>query len=78
MFFVSFFVQFVDPNYPHPGLTFLMLGLIVQFFSVIYLLGLIHGGTRLAASFGQYRRLALISTVTVGLLFIGFALRLAI
>jgi leucine efflux protein len=55
-----------------------MLGLIVQFFSVIYLLGLIHGGTRLAASFGQYRRLALISTVTVGLLFIGFALRLAI
>lgn len=78
MFFVSFFVQFVDPGYPYPGLSFLILGLIVQFFSILYLLGLIHGGTRLAATLGKHRRLAFASTTAVGLLFIGFALRLAI
>jgi leucine efflux protein len=37
LFFVSFFVQFVDPAYPHPVLTFLALGTLLQFCSALYL-----------------------------------------
>ncbi|EST37391.1 hypothetical protein N566_13360, partial [Streptomycetaceae bacterium MP113-05] len=51
LFFVSFFVQFVDPAYPHPVLSFLALGLWAQLFSIGYLSVLIFSGTRLAAAF---------------------------
>jgi leucine efflux protein len=33
LFFVSFFIQFVQPGYPHPAVSFLVLGMVVQFFS---------------------------------------------
>lgn len=76
-FFVSFFIQFVAPDYPHPALSFAILGLIVQFFSAIYLSLLIFGGARLTRQFGRQRWLASGSLGAVGLLFIGFGLRLA-
>lgn len=77
LFFVSFFVQFVDPGYAHPALTFLILGVIVQVCSVAYLSALIFGGARLAAMFRRRRRLAAAATGGVGGLFIGFGARLA-
>lgn len=77
LFFVSFFIQFVSPDYPHPELSFLILGLIVQFCSALYLSVLIFGGAHLAQQFRQRQRLAAIATGGVGSLFIGFGVKLA-
>jgi leucine efflux protein len=77
LFFISFFVQFIDPTYAHPALTFLVLGVIVQICSALYLTGLIFGGTYLAAQFGRRRRLAAGLTAGVGAIFLGFGIRLA-
>ena len=77
LFFVSFFIQFVDPDYAYPALSFLLLGLIVQACSGLYLSALIFGGVRLAERFGRHQRLAAGGMGAMGTLFIGFALRLA-
>ena len=77
LFFVSFFIQFVDPAYPHPGLSFIILGVVVQICSVTYLSALIFGGARLAEAFRRRRRLSAVITGTVGSLFVGFGFRLA-
>jgi len=77
LFFVSFFVQFVSPQYPHPVLSFLILGVIVQISSLAYLSLLIVAGSYLAAVFRRQRRLSAFATGTVGSLFVGFGLRLA-
>lgn len=77
LFFVSFFIQFVDPDYAHPGLSFLILGLIVQLCSVLYLSLLIFAGVRLAAQFRRHRRVAAAVTAGVGGMFIGFGAKLA-
>jgi leucine efflux protein len=76
LFFVSFFIQFVDPAYPHPELSFLILGGIVQIVSLLYLSALIFGGVYLAAAFRQRPMLSSISIGTVGVLFLGFAVKL--
>lgn len=77
MFFVSFFIQFVDPDYPYPALSFAILGLICQFISGLYLSALILGGARLAHQFRSRRRFAAGATGGVGAMFIGFGARLA-
>ncbi len=77
LFFVSFFIQFVDPAYPQPALSFLLLGLIVQVCSALYLSALIFGGARLAQSFGRRPLVSAAAMAAMGLLFIGFGVRLA-
>jgi leucine efflux protein len=76
-FFISFFVQFVDPTYEHPALSFLVLGGLAQLFSFVYLSTLIFAGDRLASAFRTRRRLSSLLNAVVGCLFIGFGLRLA-
>lgn len=77
LFFVSFFIQFVDPAYPHPVLTFAILGGILQVISIAYLSALILVGTRVAATFRRRHRLTAVMTGGVGTLFIGFGAKLA-
>ncbi|MBB2910108.1 leucine efflux protein [Streptosporangium becharense] len=77
LFFISFFIQFVDPSYGAPALSFLILGAICQLFSVLYLSTLIFGGTFLAARFRDRRRTAATLRTGVGVLFIGFGAKLA-
>lgn len=77
LFFVSFFIQFVDPAYAHPGLSFMVLGLIVQLISGIYLSILIFTGARLAHWFRQRQRLATGALTGVGALFVSFGVKLA-
>lgn len=77
LFFVSFFIQFVDPAYAHPGLSFLVLGVIVQVISALYLSVLIFTGARLAHWFGQRKRLASGALTGVGALFVSFGVKLA-
>jgi leucine efflux protein len=77
LFVISFFIQFLDPTYPHPALSFLLLASILQLFSAIYLSTLIFGGTYLATQFRARRRLAQGLTAGIGAVFIGFGIRLA-
>lgn len=77
LFFVSFFIQFVSPDYPHPALSFAILGLIVQICSALYLTLLIFGGVHLTRQVSRCRWLAAGGTGAVGALFIGFAGKLA-
>jgi leucine efflux protein len=77
LFFVSFFIQFVSPDYDHRTLSFLILGTIAEIFSCAYLTTLIFAGSYLAAQFRARRRLARGLTTGVAAVFIGFAVRLA-
>ncbi len=77
LFFISFFIQFVDKSYPYPWLSFLVLGAIAELFSFLYLTTLIFGGSYLAGQFRQRRKLARGLTTGVAAIFIGFAVKLA-
>ncbi|MFF8607442.1 leucine efflux protein LeuE [Streptomyces sp. NPDC015346] len=78
LFLISFFVQFVDPGYAYPALSFLVLGTLLQLSSFLYLTMLIFGGTRLATAFRRRRRLAAGATSAAGALFLGFAAKLSL
>ncbi|MFJ4919829.1 leucine efflux protein LeuE [Streptomyces sp. NPDC088725] len=77
LFFISFFVQFVDPNYAHPALSFVLLGFVANVMSALYLTALIFGGTKLAANFRRRKRLSAGATTAAGVLFLGFAVKLS-
>lgn len=77
MFFISFFIQFVDPTYAHPALTFFMQGVIVQIFSMLYLSLLIFAGVQLADAFNRRRKISASAMGGVGAMFIGFSAKLA-
>ncbi|MEU5277009.1 leucine efflux protein LeuE [Streptomyces asoensis] len=78
LFFVAFFVQFVDSGYAYPALSFVVLGVFAQLASVLYLSVLIFGGTRLAGAFRRRRRLTAGATSAAGALFLGFAVKLSL
>lgn len=77
LFFVSFFIQFVNPAYGAPAISFLILGAILQVFSVLYLSALIFSGTFLATQFQRRRALSAGLSTGVGALFVGFGAKLA-
>lgn len=77
LFFLSFFIQFVDPAYPNPGLTYFILGAIVMLGSFLYLSVLIYSGAKLAQTFRARQRMSAGLTGAVGALFIGFGGKLA-
>ncbi|CCK27908.1 putative membrane protein [Streptomyces davaonensis JCM 4913] len=78
LFFVAFFVQFVDPGYAYPALSFVVLGVLAQIASALYLSALIFGGTRLSAAFRRRKRLSAGATSAAGALFLGFAVKLSL
>lgn len=78
LFFVAFFVQFVDPGYAYPALSFVVLGGLAQLASVLYLTLLIFAGTHLASAFRRRKRLSAGATSAAGVLFIGFAVKLSL
>lgn len=77
LFFISFFIQFVDPRFDSPVLSFGLLGLVCEMLSFIYLTAIIFLGARLAAEFQRRRRLAAGMSGGVGVVFIGFGAKLA-
>ncbi|MEW2283741.1 leucine efflux protein LeuE [Streptomyces sp. NPDC047841] len=78
LFFVAFFVQFVDPGYAYPALSFVVLGAFAQLASFLYLSALIFSGTRLSAAFRRRKRLSATATSAAGVLFLGFAVKLTL
>jgi leucine efflux protein len=77
LFIISFFIQFVDPRYPYPLVSFAILGLILQVVSFCYLTTLILGGNFLASQFRRRRRLSSALSTGVAAIFIGFGVKLA-
>lgn len=77
LFFLSFFVQFVDPEYAQPVIPFLILAVTLQLFSLIYLALLIYAGSKLAETFKKRKKVSAISSVGVGSGFVLFAIKLA-
>ena len=78
LFFVSFFIQFVDPSFENPLLSFVILGVIVQLFSQIYLASLVLIAVYFKTRMGQRSRLAKASKTGAGALFVGYGLKLAL
>jgi leucine efflux protein len=77
LFFISFFIQFVQPGYPHAWLSFLVLGTIAEVVSAAYLTTLIFAGSYLATQFRRRRKLSTVLTTGVAAIFVGFAFKLA-
>jgi leucine efflux protein len=78
LFFISFFAQFVDPTYPQPAVPFLILAITLQVLSFSYLVLLVYAGQRLAEGFRKRKKISSISSGTVGIGFVGFAVKLAL
>ncbi|MFJ8820259.1 leucine efflux protein LeuE [Streptomyces sp. NPDC102467] len=78
LFFIAFFVQFVDRSYAYPAVSFTVLGAFAQIASVLYLSALIFSGTRLSAAFRRRKRLSAGATSAAGVLFLGFAVKLSL
>jgi leucine efflux protein len=77
LFYLSFFVQFVDPDYPYPAITFTALAVILQIISMSYLTVLIFSGAKLASYFTSRYKVTASCVAAVGLLFCGFGIKLA-
>lgn len=77
LFLLSFFIQFIDPDFEPHLLPFSILGGIIMSFSLLYLSALIFAGTRLSSLFSQRRSLAAALSGGVGCLFVWFGARLA-
>jgi len=78
LFFMSFFIQFVDPSYSAPLLTFTLLGCMVQLISQTYLSCLILGMVFLKGRFQARGGVGAIAKTGVGAGFIGYAFKLAL
>lgn len=77
LFLLSFFVQFIDPDYATPAIPFLILSSIIMVFSALYLSALIFLGARLAQAFRARKRLSAGLSSGVGGLFLWFETKLA-
>lgn len=76
LFFISFFVQFVDPSYPYPVVSFAVLAGILQVVSLTYLSVLIFAGAHLVRWFRSRHKIAAAGLASVGALFMSFAIKL--
>ena len=75
-FFVSFFSQFIQPDFAYPIHTFLYLACVLQMMSMTYLTALICAGQIFLGFFQRRPRWAAVLWIFVGLLLIAFAVRL--
>lgn len=75
-FFIAFFSQFIRPDFPNPGLTFIYLAVVLQMMSMAYLGALIFIGQSCSRYFVRHPRLSGSLWFLTGLLFMGFAIRL--
>ncbi|WHP33332.1 leucine efflux protein LeuE [Trabulsiella odontotermitis] len=77
LFYVSFFVQFIDVNAASPGIAFFILALTLELVSFTYLSFLIVSGSFVTRYVKTKKKLAKIGNSLIGLVFVGFAARLA-
>lgn len=77
LFYLSFFVQFVDPLYSYPALSFSILAIILQILSMAYLTILIFSGIKIAVYFNARHRVSAVAVASIGILFCLFGIKLA-
>ena len=77
LFYVSFFVQFIDPTYPDAWVPYLILAGILQVFNIAYMTALCFAGQRIVNFAGSSPILCKLGNTMVGSLFLGFAGKLA-
>lgn len=75
-FFVSFFTQFVDPDFDQPAVSFFYLALVTQLISIAYLAGLVGAGQYCLQLVKAYPKLAASVWLATGMLLIAYGLRL--
>lgn len=78
LFYISFFIQFVDFNYAHAWVPYLVLATILEIVSFLYLSVLIFSGYLIARFLREKKVLAKLGNCTVGAFFMGFAAKLSI
>ncbi len=77
IFYVSFFVQFIDIQSGHTGAGYFILAVVLELISLAYLSFLIFFGTYFTRVVGSRKWFKKIGNTLFGLLFLGFAARLA-
>ena len=75
-FFISFFTQFVDPDFHQPALSFFYLAVVTQLISMAYLAILIGAGQYCLRLVQAHPVIAVCLWLATGVLFIAFSLRL--
>ena len=75
-FFVSFFTQFVDPDFHQPALGFFYLALVTELISMAYLAILIGAGQHCLGLVKAHPMIAASLWLLTGMLFIAFSLHL--
>ncbi|MBC5791093.1 leucine efflux protein LeuE [Providencia sp. JUb39] len=78
LFYISFFIQFIDFNYSHAWVPYMVLAVILEMVSFLYLSLLIFSGYLIARFLREKQILAKLGNCTVGAFFMGFAAKLAI
>ncbi|ABM04621.1 Lysine exporter protein (LYSE/YGGA) [Psychromonas ingrahamii 37] len=78
LFYVSFFIQFVDYSYHSTWISYSILATILEVFSLIYLSVLIVLGSAMTQYFHRNKSLAKLGNSLLGVFFMGFAARLSI
>lgn len=78
LFYVSFFIQFIDYSYHSTWISYSILATILEIFSLTYLSVLIVLGSAMTQYFQQNKSLAKMGNSLLGLFFMGFAARLSI
>lgn len=77
LFYVSFFVQFIDVHAQNTGVAFMILAVTLEIISFIYMSFLIFSGAFVTRYLKTKKKLAKLGNGLIGLLFVGFAARLA-
>lgn len=78
LFYVSFFVQFIDPAYADPGYAYAILAAILEAISFVWMTTLITAGTALLRFVARRPAVAKLGNTAVGSLFMLFASKLAL
>lgn len=77
LFYVSFFVQFIDVHHANPEMAFFILACTLEIISFCYFSFLIISGSYVTQFVKTKKKLARIGNSLIGLIFVGFAARLA-
>ncbi len=78
IFYVSFFIQFIDPAYPNAGIPFFVLGSILEVCSMMYLSLLIFGAVVVTNMVKHNKKLSKFSNSCIGAVFLMFGAKLAL
>jgi len=78
LFYLSFFIQFIDYSFSPAWLPYLVLALVLELVSLCYLTVLIYAGHHIAGYFRHQPLAAQAGNLTLGLLFSAFAVKLVL